>query len=101
MWQPPAAKEGQGDCEFPLLPPWILGYPFVPPPLRYGDGGGGAGRSGVAHGLGANDVCRALRSAVVYSIIAALLRYCLLSNLPRGRAFSQMQLKNDALQSAM
>ena len=28
MWQPPAAKEGQGDCEFPLGPPWILGYPL-------------------------------------------------------------------------
>ena len=21
LWLPPAAKEGQGDCEFPLLPP--------------------------------------------------------------------------------
>ena len=28
MWQPPAAKEGQGDCDFPLGPPWILLYPL-------------------------------------------------------------------------
>ena len=28
LWQPPAAKEGQGDCEFPLLPPWILFSPL-------------------------------------------------------------------------
>ena len=27
-WQPPAAKEGQGDCDFPLGPPWILLYPL-------------------------------------------------------------------------
>ena len=39
---PPAAKEGKGDCEFPLCPPWILLLPlcnaghFVP--------GGGYGR---------------------------------------------------------
>ena len=36
MWQPPAAKEGQGDCEFPLLPPWILFSPLctAAAPLR-------------------------------------------------------------------
>ena len=40
---PPAAKEGKGDCEFPLCPPWILLLPlcnaghFVP---RGGYGGG-------------------------------------------------------------
>ena len=28
LWQPPAAKEGQGDCDFPLGPPWILLYPL-------------------------------------------------------------------------
>ena len=28
VWQPPAAKEGQGDCDFPLGPPWILLYPL-------------------------------------------------------------------------
>ena len=28
MWQPPAAKEGQGDCDFPIGPPWILLYPL-------------------------------------------------------------------------
>ena len=28
LWLPPAAKEGQGDCEFPLGPPWILLYPL-------------------------------------------------------------------------
>ena len=39
---PPAAKEGKGDCEFPLCPPWILLLPlcnaghYVP--------GGGYGR---------------------------------------------------------
>ena len=27
-WLPPAAKEGQGDCDFPLGPPWILLYPL-------------------------------------------------------------------------
>ena len=27
-WQPPAAKEGQGDCDFPRGPPWILLYPL-------------------------------------------------------------------------
>ena len=27
-WLPPAAKEGQGDCDFPLGPPWILIYPL-------------------------------------------------------------------------
>ena len=25
---PPAAKEGKGDCEFPLCPPWILLLPL-------------------------------------------------------------------------
>ena len=41
---PPAAKEGKGDCEFPLCPPWILLLPlcnaghFVP-----GGGYGGGG----------------------------------------------------------
>ena len=25
---PPAAKEGNGDCEFPLCPPWILLLPL-------------------------------------------------------------------------
>ena len=25
---PPAAKEGKGDCEFPLCPPWILLLPI-------------------------------------------------------------------------
>ena len=25
---PPAAKEGKGDCEFPLYPPWILLLPL-------------------------------------------------------------------------
>ena len=40
---PPAAKEGKGDCEFPLCPPWILLLPlcnaghYVP---RGGYGGG-------------------------------------------------------------
>ena len=48
VWQPPAAKEGQGDCEFPLGPPWILLLPLETPPLRYGVGGGGARRSGAA-----------------------------------------------------
>ena len=33
-WLPPAAKEGQGDCEFPLGPPWILLLPLETPPLR-------------------------------------------------------------------
>ena len=28
LWLPPAAKEGQGDCDFPLGPPWILLYPL-------------------------------------------------------------------------
>ena len=42
MWQPPAAKEGQGDCDFPLGPPWILLLPLETPPLRGGVGGGGA-----------------------------------------------------------
>ena len=28
VWLPPAAKEGQGDCDFPLGPPWILLYPL-------------------------------------------------------------------------
>ena len=28
LWQPPAAKKGQGDCDFPLGPPWILLYPL-------------------------------------------------------------------------
>ena len=28
VWLPPAAKEGEGDCEFPLLPPWILFSPL-------------------------------------------------------------------------
>ena len=27
-WLPPAAKESQGDCDFPLGPPWILLYPL-------------------------------------------------------------------------
>ena len=28
LWLPPAAKEGQGDCDFPLGPPWIFLYPL-------------------------------------------------------------------------
>ena len=63
VWQPPAAKEGQGDCEFPLGPPWILLLPLETPPLRYGVGGGGAARSGVALCLAAKGWCGALRSA--------------------------------------
>ena len=34
LWQPPAAKEGQGDCDFPLGPPWSLLLPLETPPLR-------------------------------------------------------------------
>ena len=36
VWQPPAAKEGYGDFEFPLLPPWILFLPLctAAAPLR-------------------------------------------------------------------
>ena len=40
-WQPPAAKEGQGDCDFPLGPPWILLYPLKR--RRSARGGGGEG----------------------------------------------------------
>ena len=39
LWQPPAAKEGQGDCDFPLGPPWILLYPLKR--RRSARGGGG------------------------------------------------------------
>ena len=38
----------RGDCDFPLNPPWILLLPLETPPLRWGDGGGGALCSGVA-----------------------------------------------------
>ena len=48
LWQPPAAKDGQGDCDFPLGPPWILLLPLETPPLRYGVGGDRAECSGAA-----------------------------------------------------
>ena len=64
MWQPPAAKEGQGDCEFPLLPPWILFSPLCTAAAPLGDGGGGARRSYAALRLVAKGGCVALRSTV-------------------------------------
>ena len=69
LWQPPAAKEGQGDCDFPLGPPWILLYPLKR--RRSAMGLEAAGRcvltqrsAAVAKGL-----CVALRSCVA-------LRFC-------------------------
>ena len=58
-WQPPAAKEGQGDCDFPLGPPWILLLPLDTPPLRCGVGGGRALRSYAALCRWGNGCCSA------------------------------------------
>ena len=89
-WLPPAAKEGQGDCDFsaphcahsrPVFraaarqphssraardlrgPSLDSPLPLETPPLRYGVGGGGARRSGVALRLVANGWVVALHSA--------------------------------------
>ena len=59
-WLPPAAKEGQGDCDFPLGPPWILLYPLK--------------RRRSAVGLEAAGRCiLARRSAVVAKVLLCVL----------------------------
>ena len=40
---PPAAKEGKGDCEFPLCPPWILLLPLCNAGHSVPGGGYGGG----------------------------------------------------------
>ena len=48
---PPAAKEGKGDCEFPLCPPWILLLPLCNAGhcVPGGGYGGGGAFSGAIH----------------------------------------------------
>ena len=77
VWQPPAAKEGQGDCDFPLGPPWILLYPLKR--RRSARGLEAAGRRGLARrsAVGANGLYVALRSSValraLWRVLAPLL----------------------------
>ena len=68
-WQPPAAKEGQGDCDFPLGPPWILLYPLKR--RRSAEGLEAAGRCVLARrsAAGAKDGCGDLRSAVAFRAV--------------------------------
>ena len=69
LWQPPAAKEGQGDCDFPLGPPWILLYPLKR--RRSAMGLEAAGRCALARrsGAGARGECDALRSCAVLRVL--------------------------------
>ena len=64
LWLPPAAKEGQGDCDFPLGPPWILLYPLKR--RRSAEGLEAAERRVLTRrsAAGANGLCVALRSSV-------------------------------------
>ena len=67
-WLPPAAKEGQGDCDFPLGPPWILLYPLKR--RRSARGLEAAERCVLAQrsAAGARGGCVALRSSVALLI---------------------------------
>ena len=100
MWQPPAAKEGQGDCDFqaphcahsrPVFraaaqqphssraardlrgPSLDSPLPLETPPLRCGVGGGGALRFGAALCRWGKGGCGALRSAVALRFLGGIL----------------------------
>ena len=97
LWLPPAAKEGQGDCEFPLGPPWILLLPLETPPLRGGVGGGGALRSYAA-------LCRFCMWWMMLCVLAvpcgfcgAFLRRFWLRQQPRGCLRRPMRARGIAL----
>ena len=82
LWQPPAAKEGQGDCEFPLGPPWILLYPLKR--RRSAEGLEAAGRCVLARrsAVGAKVLLCVLM--LLNGLCGAFLRRCCLLAQPRG-----------------